>query len=529
MLACPDTMRGSLLKVPADIAAASRLRDWRDQVWWPIPIAEANAVASAQARRGLAWVAECESGLMRDAALLALPVVLAYGRAILMSALAVDRATKEGIHLVADAAEFEFLRSGTGDVPDRSGLILSSDKIRHELARRIARVRSWSGLQRTVRAFLSPDALAVSHNALLRKAAASAPTAIGFKHADSILTAARRSSGYVQNLDIAGMADRLSAVLIESDALDEPYLGRARQLSRHMAFAHLARAAQDIGALRSVPLPDQVWSGSGGPHAPRAIGLEVLHRGGEVVRYDHGKPKAFVHGSEVDAVVEFSSSSKFVVATAGAADLAVRHSDLGLACWRPSPTISGMEGDPTFASVPVRRIKQASRPLVVYAPTQLLGFRQLLPVQQHDTVYLKWQMEIVEMLRDLPIDFICQPHPEGLFGGKPHPLDGLADVRRGGFEKQLQHADVFVFDYPSTTTMWQAACTDAKVVYLDMGSGVMTPEIAELFAKRAVVLPVAFDAGNRPLIDRATLRDAVLTESGPADPSAFRRLLAGDA
>jgi hypothetical protein len=520
-----------VLELPADIGAASRFSDWRRKIWWPIPIAEGNAIARDQARRGLAWVGQCDAGLMRDAALLALPTVLAYGRAILMAAIAVDRAAKERIRLVADAAEFEFLRSGAGDIPDRSGSILASEPIRHEFARRVARVRSWSGLTRTIQAFLSPDALAVSHNTLLRKAAAASPNAIGFRHADSILAEARRVSGRGEGLDIAAMAEQLSDVLIGRDILAEPYRSRAMQLCKPMALAHLTKAAADISALRSVRLPDEIWSGSGGLHAPRAIGLEVMRRGGKVVRFDHGKPKAFVHGSEIDAVVEYSSSSKFMVATKGVTDLVRRHSDLDVVGWRPRVELGGLDGDPTFASVPIAGTNRnkSGRLRLVYAPTQLLGFRQLLPVQQHDLVYLQWQMEVVEMLRALPIDLVCQAHPEGLFGGKPHPLEGLVDVRRGGFEEQLGQADVFIFDYPSTTTMWQAACTDAKVIYLDMGSGVMTPEVAELFARRSTILPVAFDDGNRPLLDAAALRDAVLTQDGPADPMPLRRLLAGDA
>jgi hypothetical protein len=518
-----------VMEFPADIGATSRFSDWRRKIWWPIPIAEANAIARAQARRGLAWVGQCDAGLMRDAALLALPTVLAYGRAILMAAIAVDRAARERIRLVADAAEYEFLRSGVGDIPDRSGSILASEPIRHEFARRVARVRSWSGMTRTILAFLSPDALAVSHNTLLRKAAAGAPIAIGFRHADSILAEARRRAGRAESLDVAAMADQLSEALIGDDTLAEPYRSRAMQLCKPMALAHLTKAVADISALRSAQLPDEIWSGSGGLHAPRAIGLEVMRRGGKVVRFDHGKPKAFVHGSEIDAVVEYSSSSKFMVATAGVVDLVRRHNDFDMVSWRPNIEIGGLDGDPTFASVPIRRMKKSGRLRVVYAPTQLLGFRQLLPVQQHDLVYLQWQMEVVEMLRDLPIDLVCQAHPEGLFGGKPHPLEGLVDVRRGGFEAQLGQADVFIFDYPSTTTMWQAACTDAKVIYLDMGSGVMTPEVAELFARRSTILPVAFDDGNRPLLDEAALRDAVLTQDGPADPMPIRRLLAGDA
>jgi hypothetical protein len=188
-------------------------------------------------------------------------------------------------------------------------------------------------------------------------------------------------------------------------------------------------------------------------------------------------------------------------------------------------------GDPIFRRVPATRARKpaGSKPRVVYAPTQLLGFRQLVPAVPPDPVHLAWQMRVAEFLHTLPVDFVCQAHPEGLFGGKTHPLEALVPTRRGNFHAQLQEADVFVFDYPTTTALWEACCTDARIVYLDMGAGRMTPDIARLFAQRAAVLQVTHDEDDRMSFDEAALRNAVLSNTGPADPTAFRRLLAGDA
>jgi hypothetical protein len=159
----------------------------------------------------------------------------------------------------------------------------------------------------------------------------------------------------------------------------------------------------------------------------------------------------------------------------------------------------------------------------------MLGFRQLVPALPPDPVHLDWQMRVAEFLHALPVDFVCQAHPEGLFGGRPHPLEAIVPTRRGNFQAQLREADVFVFDYPTTTALWEACCTDARIVYLDMGAGRMTPEVARHFARRATVVPVMHGDDHRMTFDQAALRDAVLADIGPADPSAFRRLLAGDA
>ncbi len=194
-------------------------------------------------------------------------------------------------------------------------------------------------------------------------------------------------------------------------------------------------------------------------------------------------------------------------------------------------TVQGASGDPIYAAVPAYRAQRAgtTRPRVVYAPTQLLGFRQLLPAQLPDVVHLDWQLRVAEALHDLPIDFICQPHPEGLLRGVPHPLEQVATTFRGHFAAQLESADVFVFDFPATTALWEATCTDARIVFLDLGAGKLTPQVAKLFKERARVMDVDYDERNRPILDIAALRDAVLDAGRRVDPMPFRRLLAGEA
>jgi hypothetical protein len=297
-----------------------------------------------------------------------------------------------------------------------------------------------------------------------------------------------------------------------------------------MAEPHLALAVRDVGKLRDTRLPKSLWSGTGGLYAQRAIGIEVLRRGGPVVRFDHGKPKGFVEAREIDALVEFAVSSEFVVPTEEAAAITRQCSDETLLPWMKYPCIRGIGGDPTFARLPAARpARAASRRLrVVYAPTQLLGFRQLLPVQTADVIYLDWQIQVARALSALPVELVCQPHPEGLFKGRPHPLKTVATCISGNFDAQLKRADVFVFDYPSTTALWEAACTDARIVFIDIGSGSMTSKIDALFRKRARIISAAHDEANRPLLDGAALRDAVLASSGPADPMPLRRLLAGE-
>lgn len=528
MLASAESVIAPAREVPADVEAALRLPDWHERVWGPIGTAEANRIGAAQVRAALGWIGAHED-VLRDAALLAMPNILAYARAIVCLALATSRARRANVRLLSSEPELSYLMHGEGALPDRSAPIMVPEPdMRFETMRRVLRVRSWSSSLRTAAAFMKPAAVAVSHNPLLRKAAANAGQPIGFHHANSILDAARRAASPAprEKHDVASLA----RVILGDVLPEEPYRTRTLALLRSMAEPHLALAVRDVGRLRDTRLPKSLWSGTGGLYAQRAIGIEVLRRGGSVVRFDHGKPKGFVEAREIDTLVEFAVSSEFVVPTEEAAAITRQCSDETLLPWMKHPRIRGIGGDPTFARLPAARPARAgSRRLrVVYAPTQLLGFRQLLPVQTADVIYLDWQIQVARALSALPVELVCQPHPEGLFKGRPHPLETVATCISGNFDAQLERADVFVFDYPSTTALWEAACTDARIVFIDIGSGSMTPKIDALFRKRARIVSAAHDEANRPLLDGAALRDAVLASSAPADPMPLRRLLAGE-
>jgi hypothetical protein len=510
--------------IPADIDTALAQPGWRRHVRWPVALAETNAICVQQVGDALAFARAQDDPLIRDAVMLALPVVLAYGRAIVLAALAIGRAGRDGAGIVGAAAELCYLQTGAGPLPVRAEPILPPAKVGLSVARRVARVRSWTPLQRMLRALMAPGTVAISHNPLLRDIAQRETRGVGFNHAESILNTARRKA--TKAPDVGDTARALAAVIVSAAPLDAPYCERALQLVEGVAQTHLGKAARDMSALRNISLPGNIWTGSGGLHAPRAIGLEVLRRGGQVRRFDHGTPREFVLTAEMTDLLELSVSSEFTLPTEGAA--AICRQEMRRSAG--DVTISGGNGDPVFRRVPAKRPRKASgsRHRVVYAPTQLLGFRQLVPAVPPDPVHLDWQMRVAEFLNTLPVDFVCQAHPEGLFGGRPHPLEALVPTRRGNFHAQLQEADVFVFDYPTTTALWEACCTDARIVYLDMGAGRMTPQIARLFGQRATILPVTHGEDQRMSFDHAALRDAVLTDTGPADPTAFRDLLAGD-
>src|SRR5450432_2836647 len=263
--------------IPADLDVALASPDWRRDVTWPVSLAEANRVGRDQMRAALRWTNKHDDALLRDSALLALPLILSYARAIVLAALAVSRAAHSGARLVGRAPELIYLQGGEGPLPARTEPTLPPEPFRFPLLRRLARIRTWSGLTRLPRALLAPDAVAVSHNKLLRAIAAKSAQALGLSHAELILDVARRRSHI--NPVVADSAAKLASVILgAAPEIDEPFRERAFALVVAMARPNLKKAALDMAALRSARLPDEIWTGSGGLYAPRALGLEVLRR-----------------------------------------------------------------------------------------------------------------------------------------------------------------------------------------------------------------------------------------------------------
>ncbi|MEJ2433091.1 MAG: hypothetical protein P8Y53_07965 [Pseudolabrys sp.] len=425
--------------VPSDLESIARFPDWRRSVWWPIGIAEANDIAVAQVRHALGWAESLDDPLAHDAVLLALPQVLSYARTLVIETLALSRAAAAGIGLQSGAPELDYICSGEGQPYARSGSIMPIADVRFPLLRRMTRIKGWSGLPRLPSALLAPDAVAVSHNPLLLQAAAKETRALGFLHAESLLAQARSRAATPPSL--ADQVEAGAEMLMPETAIAEPFRQRLQTVLETLVANNLAQCMTDMAGMRTIRLPDEVWSGSGGLYAPRAVGIEALRRGGRVLRFDHGTPRGFVGTPEPTCLLELAVASSFLLTTKAAAEICREQNLSAAPPVRRFVEIDGLDGDPAFTGLPRQRSRgRPQRPRIVYAPTQLLGFRQLLPVQQPDVIYLDWQLRVAEVLRSLPVELVCQVHPEGYFRSRPHPMESVAPTLRGNFRAQLETA-----------------------------------------------------------------------------------------
>ena len=173
------------------------------------------------ADRLLAFVGALEDRDERDTVVLAGPVVLNAAATLGLAAVAVERAEQSGIVLAGGPPEVSFLADGTGsdsfDTPMHRRLPV---RAQWPALRHVARTASWSPPWRLLRAFLRPDATAVTHNPILRAYARSGRLAVQFRQAERILDTAGMPPDPVAADADSELAARLIGALLSLLSLD---------------------------------------------------------------------------------------------------------------------------------------------------------------------------------------------------------------------------------------------------------------------------------------------------------------------
>jgi hypothetical protein len=518
-----------LRAVPFDIEAADAMADWRERLAWPVPASEFGATVVAATRALITFLGTLPEGETRDAGVLAAPLVLSRAGALIATAQCLEAEPQNGLRLESSLAELAFLRGETTEpaiAPLMEGAPMR--RVRAPFVRRLARMWTWTGPFRLLPAWFAPKALAIGHNDLLSKVARADHAYLGYDHAH-LLFARARANGKVRNIgfDVGAVARSMTQALSSVPAISEDLRARLGSLIEMLAVARLQRAAQDLAALRGWrDAPGTLWSANGGYYPARALALEILRRGGEVVGFAHGGAPGLVDSVEPLALGNLAVASQFVVPTPTVAENIRRLGGPALVgAWR-NVQIAEANGSPQFAGLGGERPARTRK--VLYVSTALCGFRTVIPPALPDPVYLDWVLRLANRLALAPIDLLCQPHPEGLFHGRRHPLAHAAAVSGTTFERAMKDRDLFVFDWPQSTTFWKALCTDKPIVFIDLGLSGFAPGVDALIARRCRIVRARYDERNLPQVDWKELEDALLGGPEAADGAPFRRLLAGE-
>ncbi|KAB2874347.1 MAG: hypothetical protein F9K38_15775 [Pseudorhodoplanes sp.] len=515
--------------LPLDLSTAMHERQYRDSLHWPLEHATARDFHLGVNERFLQVMAAETDQFWRDVLVLAAPLVWMDALSRLEYALIAQGLEDRGQSCIGGPAYMSEL-TGRRDDARHAGTQprMKSDRaVGRALLRRVVRTASWTPWYRLPRALLAPQIVAVSHHTFLRAEARNGGV-IAFHHAPNLIDALPQASLTPADREqIAELSRTVAVPFLEHAVLKEPFRGRLASVCAAVIAEHLSTAAIWMRRLRQArKMPRHVWAGTGGYRPVRAIRLEVRRRGGTATGFDHGGSTAMVDEPFGLAVLEQSVSDEFRVYTKDAAALV---SPRGAELARPfaNVAVTGGEGDPAFA-VPLQKPRASSGDRrVLYVSGPFLGPRQRMRPAINDVMKFDWQFRLAAQLNALPIELLCQPHPEGALAGQTHPLSEVAPVSGKKFEEVFAWADVIVTDVVLSTTLWKAACSSKPIVLIDLDMCNLNPRLSSVLSGRLRIVRARYDERNRPVVADDELKDAVLGVPLTADPSAFRLLLAG--
>jgi len=520
--------------VPFDLDAAAAFPEWREGFSWPAPHPEVAAISMAVVERYLNLLNEIDDPFQRQVAIAASALLIPRAQVVMEAAYLLFCARNRPLSLAGGPEEIEALR-GEKTVDQLSSRPPMFDKslapIRFAGLRRVKIAARWNRW-RLPAAVLSPKATALSVSPLLVKAASIPGARVNFRHPATILRDALDNSLPArENEGVSSLESALSDGLSAEPALSTSDIGGVVCDLMRRESEILRIVARHVAALRNSPrVPARVWSGSAGNYLNRLIGLEAMRRGGTAMRYSHaGLFDLQYQNPQETAAVELSASTHLVVPSRAFAETLQGNGAIDLVAKYNRPKVIQVEGDPVIESLDDRQLRRRKRteraPRVLYVMAMMMGFRQVpTPTAPPDIVYLDWQLRLLDRLASAPIDLLCKPHPEGIRPGGSHPLVKHANYTDQPFETMMDWADIFLFDMYGSTTFYIAACTDRKMVVLNLVPEPLAPSFAAIYRRRCTWIDVHYDERSLPQFNGGEVTEAVSDVGPGADPTEFRRL-----
>ncbi|MEZ5648080.1 MAG: hypothetical protein R3E60_03905 [Alphaproteobacteria bacterium] len=400
----------------------------------------------------------------------------------------------------------------------------SFKKTKLHALRQIFRTATWTSLKDMPETFLNQQSIVISHNPLLIEDLKYKKISARFIHGEQILNKYLKSSK--ENLNqIEEITEKFINLYINIPELTDLSRQVLAKILHPRILKIISYAQNTLNSLLFWNAPKRLFSATGSSFPARALGLEVQRRGGEVVRYDHGGHTFLVRNTNA-TILELVPSTKFVTFTKDMARYVETESTRSKAPWCQ---IESGKGDPFLGkATAVSHSHLGKNKKVLYIPGILLSQRELYPPIPAAPVYLDWQMKVARTLSRLPIYVCAKPHPGGLLRGMRHPLESVIPVSYQPFEKVMPDFNVLIFDNPTSTTFSYALCSQTPIIYLDHGIVEYKTEFTELLKKRCIIVPVAWDEKNSPILDEQILTDAVMARFDPIDPTPFQHLFVSD-
>ena len=351
-------------EIPLSLEATQNIADWRNDFCWPVTLAERRDHALGDIRFALDWLTRMTDENSRRITTLASASYLTATSRVLDTALTLAASERMERTVRGGGAEADFL-AGASDMAPIELRQQKSSNPNLRLLRSLRHSRRWTSMWRLPAALVAADATVLSLNELLIDCARRSDLRLDYADPRQFLSSNRSATASNQPW-AAATAREWASEAVERVRLSEPIAGRARALIERIVESDLRQASSTMAALRKQRLPENAWAGTGGNFASRALGLEIVRRGGQMTRFNHGGSAGLTAYSEKLAFLEFTASTAYVAPTAALAEI-IDCDQQGLGPGFASVAVTGgvgdlADGEGDGAALVVRdRVAQASK------------------------------------------------------------------------------------------------------------------------------------------------------------------------
>ena len=252
-------------------------------------------------------------------------------------------------------------------------------------------------------------------------------------------------------------------------------------------------------------IESDVWFGCGGNTIWHVILIERLRKNGiKVVTHDHGSGNSYQANSP-SHWVEYMHTNHFITFNAINEKNRNSHYKNDLMMGQPDPVIQCLDSVLSNKSIEIdSKTITSSKKIqkIMYVGTALVGEgARLFPIF-HDIPYFDWQIRLLSHLKELNIDVIYKPHPEGATSiphGFAESFGFQSNTKK--FEEINEDIDAYVIDFIFSSTTPSVLKTDKPVFFINFGFPELIPEALNLVKKRCYYLDGKHSTDSRLSVD----------------------------
>ena len=265
-------------------------------------------------------------------------------------------------------------------------------------------------------------------------------------------------------------------------------------------------------------IPKRLWTGTGGYIWARLLRHVVRRQGGEVTGHEHGTGESIIRYFNTKTFSDLESADSFVTFNSNHRDWLIETVDERFLVPATKPEIRIPEYSKElvrYAGRPLRGDKtqhQADnvKKKLMYVGPIYVGFSPRVSNHNSDILLIDWQSRLFKKLTEWGYEVLFKPHPEGeqrppaVFNQMP----GVTELYEP-FEDVWSQADVYLFDWKSTTAYSTAMSTGLPVVMVDFSFEIFVPEMQALVEKNCALVKGWADDKNRLQTDWSQLKAAI--------------------